>query len=160
MGFGNLDLGAVRLKKSAPVSKGSEPKEVSSAPASPSPTSDSPTGSPSIGTRPAVLGRTTSLQFNKASPVSSPGRGSPNPNAAIDSLLQWCRSIAEKYDGVAGMCSRILVVLSLNSDFLFYSDKLHYVVEGRQGVRSSRSLSLAFIFCLGGHRGHESEGSV
>lgn len=108
MGFGKIDLGAVRLKKSATASTNkNEQSELAPAVASP----DSPVQQKqSESHRPATIGRTTSLHGEafrsptKPSLVSSPGasRSSPNLNAGIDSLLQWCKSIAEKYDGVSG----------------------------------------------------------
>jgi len=96
MGFGNIDLGAIRLKKAAAAA----PTPSASSPASASPASASP-----------VLQRTTSLSGLKAGPASGGGgsplsRRSPSSasSAAIDNLLKWVDSIVTKYEGVSGAC--------------------------------------------------------
>jgi hypothetical protein len=117
MGFGNIDLGAVRLKKSAPAA-------ATTAAASGEKASTPPT-SPAVTEHRSLL-RTHSSPGLAAAPTSPSGRASPSgsgslrgspagagSSSALDGLLQWCKSIAEKYDGVTGTSS-----LSLSFRFL------------------------------------------
>jgi hypothetical protein len=110
MGFGNIDLGAVRLKKSAPAEK-TEAAAVS------------PPVSPAVTEHRSLLrthsspGLAAPVSPSAASGRMSPSgggsmRGSPSSgSSALDGLLQWCRSIAEKYDGVSGMSSPSVLLM-------------------------------------------------
>ena len=91
MGFGNIDLGAVRLKKSAPTA-------ATAAAAASGEKASTPPTSPAVTEHRSLL-RTHSSPGLAAAPAGAGG------SSALDGLLQWCKSIAEKYDGVTGTSS-------------------------------------------------------
>lgn len=130
MGFGNIDLGKIKIKKAPaerpaagtagdcddglsttttttindPKPESTQPPRIASSGSLPRIIVGGSIGS-SIRSRSVILSRSSSMPNATAatsSPTSSPTTSRNNPNAAIESLLQWCRSVAEKYDGVNG----------------------------------------------------------